>query len=457
MLTTVFFTVLLLVSASLLVLGLYKAFGGFDALNDAVQEAAQKDLLSFFSGHRKLVQKFLEIAERKVSRVDEYGDEAKQELPEEIRRCLIKMGEREDVPEKTLRQWWEQDPEAHFGEAKLREPQGWVGDDPEYRFMHYSRMLKRAFLEGLDKVVDDENERDDEFERSFNEHREVVQKFLEIAERKVSRLDEYGDEAKHELPKEIRRCLIKIGEREDVPEKTLRQWWEQNDEFHFGQARSKRERTGSAFDDHEYRFMRYSKMLKQAFAEHHARVDHPTADLNSLSGVDFEGYVADKLKKAGFEDIRGTPTTGDQGVDLLARWEGRLVAIQVKRQMGTVGNGAVQEVTAGRQFYGADEAWVVTNSSFSASALALAQKTAVKLVDGAKLNQLGVTEPSENDVDEDVVSPKSQPVQAAEGNLDKTVLQCPNCGESYDPDDYGPSVEHIYCLRCKTEVQRSPA
>ena len=110
----------MLIAVSILVIKVYGAFGGFDALNEAAEEAAQKDLLSFFSGHRKLVQQFLEIAEKKVSRPDEYGDEAKHELPKEIRRCLIKMGEREDVPEKTLRQWWEQDHEAHFGSETAR-------------------------------------------------------------------------------------------------------------------------------------------------------------------------------------------------------------------------------------------------------------------------------------------------------------------------------------------------
>ena len=52
-----------------------------------------------------------------------------------------------------------------------------------------------------------------------------------------------------------------------------------------------------------------------------------------------------------------------------------------------VGNKAVQQVLGALAYYGGDEGWVITNSFFTPSAKALAQKSNVKLVDGKKLEQ----------------------------------------------------------------------
>lgn len=242
-----------------------------------------------------------------------------------------------------------------------------------------------------------------EARRLFNEHQDLVQKFLEIAERRTSVLDDYGQESRGKLPQEMLRCMVKIGERERVPEHLLRKWWNQHRAAFVDEA----DFLVSGSRNPERVFVCLSLLLMNAFESHHSaglRLAENAAEnagpgnpntvqwtpegLNELSGSDFEVYVANRLKKAGFDDIRGTPTVGDQGVDLLARRGGRLAAIQVKRKAGTVGNSAVQEVVAGRQFYDADEAWVVTNSRFSLSAMALAQKTGVRLVDGDELRSL---------------------------------------------------------------------
>jgi HJR/Mrr/RecB family endonuclease len=70
-----------------------------------------------------------------------------------------------------------------------------------------------------------------------------------------------------------------------------------------------------------------------------------------MSGIDFEAYLVKVLRSLGFEDIAGTPVTGDQGADLLARKDGRKIAIQAKRYKGSVGNAAVQEIVAALKFY----------------------------------------------------------------------------------------------------------
>jgi len=50
----------------------------------------------------------------------------------------------------------------------------------------------------------------------------------------------------------------------------------------------------------------------------------------------------------------------------------------------------VQEVISAVSFYGGNEGWVVTNSTFTPSAIALSQKANVKLIDGATLKNKSV-------------------------------------------------------------------
>jgi restriction endonuclease Mrr len=128
-------------------------------------------------------------------------------------------------------------------------------------------------------------------------------------------------------------------------------------------------------------------MLEDRFKEYHlAKLNDPVAitDTAELSGVEFETYVARIFMKCGYQ-VSGTRATGDQGADLIAERDSRKIIIQAKRYDGAVGNKAVQEVIGALSFYGGDEGWVVTNSTFTQSAKALAQKANVKLIDGAQL------------------------------------------------------------------------
>jgi restriction system protein len=92
--------------------------------------------------------------------------------------------------------------------------------------------------------------------------------------------------------------------------------------------------------------------------------------------------------KLGFEDVSGTPATGDQGADLIAIKDGRKIAIQAKRYAGVVGNRAVQEIVGALKFYKAVEGWVITSGTFTPSARALAQANGIHLVDGVRLRKL---------------------------------------------------------------------
>ncbi len=96
-------------------------------------------------------------------------------------------------------------------------------------------------------------------------------------------------------------------------------------------------------------------------------------------GLHFEFWVAESLRQFGWE-ANPTIGSGDQGVDVTARKDGITMAIQCKRYAGSVGNKAVQEVVAGKAFYGLDHAVVISTGSYTRSASDLAGVCGVHLL-----------------------------------------------------------------------------
>lgn len=93
----------------------------------------------------------------------------------------------------------------------------------------------------------------------------------------------------------------------------------------------------------------------------------------------FEQYIRNAFEDKGWV-ARLTPGSGDQGVDVIAQKAGLSIAVQCKLYSSPVGNSAVQEVAAGRNFYKCDLAWVVSNASFTPSARELARASFVELI-----------------------------------------------------------------------------
>ena len=94
---------------------------------------------------------------------------------------------------------------------------------------------------------------------------------------------------------------------------------------------------------------------------------------------EFEQKCAQILNENGWS-ARATSKSLDQGVDVIAEKEGITVVIQCKLYNKPVGNKAVQEIIAGRDFYKADYAAVVSNSTYTISARQLAQNCNVLLL-----------------------------------------------------------------------------
>jgi hypothetical protein len=103
-------------------------------------------------------------------------------------------------------------------------------------------------------------------------------------------------------------------------------------------------------------------------------------DVDLMNGQEFEKFIAELFAKMGFE-TKVTKASGDQGIDVIAAKNGDTIGIQAKCYSNTVGNSAIQEVVAGKNYYRLDKAMVITNNFFSDSARQLATANSIVLWD----------------------------------------------------------------------------
>ena len=115
------------------------------------------------------------------------------------------------------------------------------------------------------------------------------------------------------------------------------------------------------------------------------RVASGMAAVDQMSGVEFEEFVAAQLRTRGWSVIR-TPSTGDYGVDLIAKKDSTCMAVQCKRLARAVGVAAVQQVVSGARHHGCDQAVVVTNQAFTKAARQLAITHRCRLVGREQLH-----------------------------------------------------------------------
>jgi restriction system protein len=106
--------------------------------------------------------------------------------------------------------------------------------------------------------------------------------------------------------------------------------------------------------------------------------------IDAMTGIEFENYVAAKLRAAGYR-VALTKATGDFGVDLIASKGGRRIAIQCKRHGRRIGAPAVQQVVAGALLHRCTSTMVVSNQEFTAAAIELAGVHSCELVGRTRL------------------------------------------------------------------------
>ncbi|OGX78865.1 restriction endonuclease [Exiguobacterium sp. SH0S1] len=110
--------------------------------------------------------------------------------------------------------------------------------------------------------------------------------------------------------------------------------------------------------------------------------------IDRMDGREFELFLEEVFTALGYT-VTVTPASRDFGADLLLETsDGWSIAVQAKRYEKVVGLEAVQQVAASVPYYGANEGWVVTNSSYTDSAYELAEPNQVRLIARTELEQL---------------------------------------------------------------------
>jgi len=109
--------------------------------------------------------------------------------------------------------------------------------------------------------------------------------------------------------------------------------------------------------------------------------------LADLSGTEFEKLLYRLFEKLGYV-VEHTGHTGDQGGDLIIqRGQDRIVVQAKAYKEWHVGNDAVQQVVAAKNFYNCNSAIVITTNDFTKEAFELAKSNNVKLVSGRELQK----------------------------------------------------------------------
>lgn len=112
-------------------------------------------------------------------------------------------------------------------------------------------------------------------------------------------------------------------------------------------------------------------------------------DIDRMDGLQFETYLQALLKELGYKS-KVTTGSHDFGADLIMKNNRKKIVIQAKRYgyKNKVSLDAIQQIYTAKTYYNADQAVVITNSTFTKSANELAKACNVKLYDRYKLTDM---------------------------------------------------------------------
>jgi len=146
------------------------------------------------------------------------------------------------------------------------------------------------------------------------------------------------------------------------------------------------------------------------------------ADIDKMERRQFEHYLGHLFKSHGY-DVKVTQAAGDFGADLVISKNGKKIVVQAKRYSKNVGIKAVQETHSSMGYYGAAEAWVVSNSKYTEAAKELARSLNVKLIGREHLIELILQQNSSARPQSQSTSPS-----AFDPLPPKDEKKCPKCG-----------------------------
>lgn len=117
------------------------------------------------------------------------------------------------------------------------------------------------------------------------------------------------------------------------------------------------------------------------------KLDSQIEELYNLPDRQFEEWSADLFEALGFE-VELTPKTGDHGIDVLCRKNGKLTVVQCKKYKGVVSAPDIQKFIGAMQNAGADEGYFLTTGTFSIGAEKAAKDAPIVLCDKLGIREL---------------------------------------------------------------------
>jgi restriction system protein len=131
----------------------------------------------------------------------------------------------------------------------------------------------------------------------------------------------------------------------------------------------------------------YEYVVDQVYMTAETAFPGVSIDTIPYDPIEFEHWTASMLNMYGW-NAHATQGNGDQGSDVVAIYGRHKCIIQCKLYRNPVGNKAVQEVNAAKTFFDGDSAVVVGKSGYTRSAMQLAEKNGVRLIDVTELSTL---------------------------------------------------------------------
>jgi len=134
----------------------------------------------------------------------------------------------------------------------------------------------------------------------------------------------------------------------------------------------------------------YESELKKVKAQEEERkkLDQEVESLSQMPPRVFEEWFADLLNNLGYEKVTLTPSSNDEGIDVLAEHKGVKVPVQCKRWKKNVGSPEIQTFLGAMHHAGAQRGMVITTGFFNTSAKKMADAHPIDLLDRAELTDL---------------------------------------------------------------------
>jgi len=122
-----------------------------------------------------------------------------------------------------------------------------------------------------------------------------------------------------------------------------------------------------------------ARAKEEALRVERQRLREQEAWWKQLDGRAFEVELATLFRQRGYE-VRKIGGSGDGGVDLILRLQGKKILVQCKAHKNPIGPGTIRELYGTLIHNRADEAWLVTTSGFHRGAKDFAQGKKIRLL-----------------------------------------------------------------------------